>query len=102
MFTSATLIGRFDETRKELMATSAADFDAIDKNELIVRYMTLKQRVQTQSIENAELKDKIKKQQSEIVTFNQKAEKFNEIKNAHLSQSQHMQRLQVHTCSPAC
>ena len=49
------------------MATSASDFDAIDKNELIVRYMTLKQRVQTQSTENTELKDKIQKQQVEII-----------------------------------
>ena len=77
------------------MATSASDFDAIDKNELIVRYMTLKQRVQTQSTENAELKDKIQKQQVEIIKYNDRAEKFKEVKQAHMQQAQHMQRLQV-------
>lgn len=77
------------------MATSASDFDAIDKNELIVRYMTLKQRVQTQSTENTELKDKIQKQQVEIIKYNERAEKFKEVKQAHMQQAQHMQRLQV-------
>lgn len=86
---------RYDETRKELMATTAADFDAIDKNELIVRYMTLKQRIQTQSSQNAELKDKIQKQQVTIIAQNERAEKFEEVKKAHVSQAKHMHRLQV-------
>ena len=77
------------------MATSASDFDAIDKNELIVRYMTLKQRVQTQSTENTELKDKIQKQQVEIIKYNDRAEKFREVKQAHMQQARHMQQLQV-------
>lgn len=77
------------------MATTAADFDAIDKNELIVRYMTLKQRIQTQSSQNAELKDKIQKQQVTIIAQNERAEKFEEVKKAHVSQAKHMHRLQV-------
>ena len=77
------------------MATSAADFDAIDKNELIVRYMTLKQRVQKQSTENIELKDRIHKLQNEILKRNEKEKGYDEIKKAHMSQSQVLHNLQV-------
>lgn len=77
------------------MATSAADFDAIDKNELIVRYMTLKQRVQTQSTENIELKEKLQKLQNEILRKNEKEDKYNEMRQAHLAQAQFIHKLQV-------
>lgn len=87
-------LNRFDETRKELMATSAADFDAIDKNELIVRYMTLKQRVQTQSNENIELKSKIQKLQAEILKRDEREKKYDELKRAHVAQLQVVHKLQ--------
>ncbi|KAF6041482.1 CCDC33 [Bugula neritina] len=87
-------LNRYDETRKELMATSAADFDAIDKNELIVRYMTLKQRVQTQSNENIELKSKIQKLQAEILKRDEREKKYDELKRAHVAQLQVVHKLQ--------
>ncbi|XP_067935846.1 coiled-coil domain-containing protein 33-like [Watersipora subatra] len=87
-------LNRYDETRKELTATTAADFDAIDKNELIVRYMTLKQRVQSQSTENTELKERIKKLQNELKKRNEKEKGMNDMKKAHTSQSQELHKLQ--------
>jgi len=85
------------------MATSAADFDAIDKNELIVRYMTLKQRVQTQSNENIELKSKIQKLQAEILKRDEREKKYDELKRAHVAQLQVVHKLQVsHNFSAYC
>lgn len=57
--------------------------------------MTLKQRVQTQSTENMDLKERIRKLQNEILKRNEKEQGFTEIRRAHASQSQVIHKLQV-------
>lgn len=67
----------------------------IDKRELIVRYMTLKQQLHIQSNQMTDMRDKYQRLQIEQLKLMERDKGYDEMKQAHLSQSHALQQMQV-------
>lgn len=76
---------------------SAAELASLDKKELIIRYMTLKQRVQTQSSDIGDCRVKIKNLQTELLKQSEGKREHEEMKQAHMAQARALQNMQVNT-----
>lgn len=74
---------------------SAAELDSMDKKELIIRYMTLKQRVHTQSTEIGDCRVKITNLRSELLKQSENRKEHEEMKKAHMAQARALQSMQV-------
>jgi len=78
-----------------VLQTTSHELENIDRSELIIRYMTLKQRLQTDAQDVIEYRAKIKRLQQDAIERNEKEASYIELKKAHQLQSQVLQNLQV-------